>query len=845
MQQNSSPKLTPLMQQYWEIKSAHNDKIVLFRMGDFFEMFHRDAELAAPILGIALTSRNKKAADETPMCGVPHHAIGPQINKLLAAGHKVAICDQLEDPKQAKGIVKRGVTRILSPGVVYDPDTLDSLTPNYLASFDDEVVAFLDVSSGEAFYYSVREWPEAAKLFKVLRPVELVFGEGALTSEKQSDLSDLDCLKTEFAIVKEKLEHLPANLPQPCLRLLAYSTYLQGADTLKVISDFEKRELLNRLEVSPTVIRHLEIFETTKGEARGSLFTSINRCKSSAGARLLKQWLSFPLAQKTAIETRLNHVQFYFEQKQLLEQIRAKLGSLGDIERRLGKIANPSCHPRDLIALADSLQTGVEASLLAKHKNWSQPALEKSISLSQKILQTIVEEPPAQIKNGGIIRAGTDGTLDELIDLSTNSQTKVLELEAREKELTGISSLKIRFNSIFGYYIEITHTHKSKVPTDRYERKQTLANAERYTTPELSEIEQKVLTAQARRVELELAIFEDMRREIQGSALQLLTLAREWAELDVLTSYAWIAIEQNYVRPQFNEMGDLRVEGSRHPVVEQSLKLPFVANSLNLPAHHCLLLTGPNMAGKSTLMRQVAITSLMAQSGGFVPAVHAVLPIFDRFFTRIGASDFLSEGLSTFMVEMQETAEMLHHATARSLVILDEVGRGTSTYDGMSLAQAILEHLLSSTKAMVLFATHYHELTTLVQQFPQVHNAHMAIHERNGQITFLHSLVAGAANKSYGIHVANLAGIPKQVTSRAQSILKNLEKKSQSVTDRAASGQMGLFELAPEKEIEFVENPESAKIRSEISELNLTQMTPLAALNWIAKWQEEVKSSQQ
>ena len=823
------------MQQYWEIKAAHNDKVVLFRMGDFFEMFHRDAEIAAPILGIALTSRDKKAEVQTPMCGVPHHSIGPQINKLLAAGYRVAICDQLEDPKLAKGLVKRGVNRILTPGVVYDPDTLDSLTPNYLASFDKEVVAFLDVSSGEAFYYNVREWSEALKLIKILRPAEIVLDPESTSAENKSELAQVGSLMTEFA---NQLPQAVSEQPKACSLLLSYTAHLQGAASLALMPIFEKRDLLNRLEISPTVIRHLEVFETTKGEARGSLFHSINRCKSSAGARLLKQWLSFPLAQKQAIENRLDHVQFYFEQSPLLEQIRQKLGALGDIERRLGKIANPSCHPRDLIALAESLQTGVAASVLAKHKNWSKPALEKALKIASQILQTIVDEPPSQIKNGAIIRSGTDGTLDELIDLSTNSQTKVLELEAREKELTGISSLKVRFNSVFGYYIEITHTHKSKVPTDRYERKQTLANAERYTTPELSEIEQKVLTAQARRVELELAIFEDLRRQIQSSALELLTLAREWAELDVLTSFAWIAIEQNYSRPSFNDVGNLRLEGSRHPVVEQSLKIPFVANSLELKAHHCLLLTGPNMAGKSTLMRQVAITSLMAQAGGFVPALRADLPIYDRFFTRIGASDFLSEGLSTFMVEMQETAEMLHNASARSLVILDEVGRGTSTYDGMSLAQAILEHLLGSTQAMVLFATHYHELTTLVQQFPQVHNAHMAIHEKSGQITFLHSLVPGAANKSYGIHVANLAGIPKQVTARAQTILKSLEKKSQSVVGDSLSGQLGLFEssaIAP-----MVEDPAISLFKDEINSLNLSQMTPLAALNLIANWKDRL-----
>lgn len=832
-------KLTPLMQQYWDIKAAHTDKIVLFRMGDFFEMFHDDAVTAAPVLGIALTARNKKAADETPMCGVPHHSIAGSINKLLQNGFKVAICDQIEDPKLAKGLVKRAVTRVLTPGIVYDPETLDQTTPNYLASFDARAVSFLDTTTGEAFFFKVKDEVRRDQLIRSLQPVEIVLPTSSLKTYKTSQ--DVEPVLSAHESFVEPIR----DWPESALRLLDYVTKMQGERILETIAPFEARELLDRMELPATAIRHLEIFETNKGEPRGSLFHAINRCRTSSGARLLKQWLQFPLSHPDAIETRLTHVERWISNQADLKALRDVLGGLGDVQRRLGKLSHPTCNARDLQALSESLKAGLEVCRIASHLDWKTDLCSVAFDVSDEIDRLIADEPPIQLKAGGVIRKGVNRELDELIELSTNSHQLIVDLENRERELTGISSLKVRFNNVFGYYIEITNTHKSRVPKERYERKQTLANAERYITKELEELEQKVLSAQAKRLELETKIFGDLVNRALSEGRNLLKLASLWAEVDVISSFAWLAIEQNYCRPTFAESGALYLGASRHPVIEQTLKLPFVANNVALGKSGCLLLTGPNMAGKSTLMRQVAIAALLAQIGSFVPAREARLPIFDRIFTRIGASDFLSEGLSTFMVEMKETAEMLENATENSLVILDEVGRGTSTYDGMSLAQAILEYLLEHRQSMTLFATHYHELTELAASFPQLVNGHMSIHEKNGEITFLHQLVRGPANKSYGIHVGKLAGLPAQVTRRAGALLKKLEgdRHAFEVSQMSMLGKLDRLEDDNEAEIEpkFEPlSPETQMALEEIRGLDLGGITPLEALNRIARWQQSL-----
>jgi DNA mismatch repair protein MutS len=821
-QQMNAEKLTPLMRQYWEIKSLHQDKILLFRMGDFFEMFYDDAVKAAPILGIALTSRNKKSQDDTPMCGMPHHSVAGPINKLLAHGLKVAICDQLEDPKLAKGIVKRGVTRILTPGMVYDADTLDGTKPHYLASFDEETVAFLDITTGDAFYFSINSSAEAFKILSVVNVAELVTDNSEIQAELLADLRGVTVTK------HEELHQVDEVKSKAAARLLSYVSSLGNQDILRTVKPFVARNFLSRMGISGTVFKHLEVFATYKGESQGSLFNALNRTSTSAGARMLRHYLSFPLADKASIEDRLNSIEKWVLQPGETKIIRQILAQMGDIERRLGKINLPTCNARDLLALAQSIHSGADSLKAARLYNEQDSQL---VNLAQKIEAMILEEPPISTRQGYMIRTGVSPELDELIMLSTQSQDLLLAMETKEKEQTGISSLKIRYNNVFGYYIEITNTHKDKVPA-RYNRKQTLANAERYCTEELIELERKVLSAQSKRNDLEYEYFEELRRTVLAKATELLNFANNCSQLDVSTALAWLAIEQNYVRPKFSTSAGVQLKASRHPVVEQVVRSQFIANDIEISEQHCLLLTGPNMAGKSTLMRQVALISLMAQIGSYVPAQSATLPIFDAIFTRIGASDQISEGLSTFMVEMVESAQMLKSATSKSLVILDEVGRGTSTFDGMALAQSILEYLLTEIRSITLFATHYHELTSLREGLPQIINAHMSVSEKSGEIRFLHTLAKGPALKSYGVHVAQLAGLPSSITQRAKNLLKEMESKKVKV-----SSQMTLDFAATE--VESI--PDSQKdVLAQLLAAKVNEMTPMDALMRLSKWQSTI-----
>ncbi len=830
--------LTPLMAQYWDVKSAHADKVVLFRMGDFFEMFHSDAETAAPVLGIALTARNKEASDKIPMCGVPHHSIANSINKLLSHGFKIAICDQIEDPKLAKGLVKRAVTRILSPGMVYDPDTLDGARPHYVACLDDKSVSFLDATAGEAFYFLIADPVKRARLILSLHPVEIVVSQQHRDEVSAKSLTHGMTVSLHEDLGGDEVRTLSAGGPESARRLLSYAVHMQGAKILETVLPFERRDLSDRMDLPATALLHLEIFATYKGDLKGSLFQAINRCKTSSGSRMLRERLQFPLSDIASIERRLGEVDSWRKDVSRLQSLRSTLAGLGDVQRRLGKLSSPSVNPRDLQALGESLKVGVQIAAMTPDRPWR--GLQLAQDLATEIEKTIEAEPPVLLKNGGVIRRGVNPDLDFLIELSTNSSELILQLEASERAKTQIPSLKIRFNNVFGYFIEVTHTHKDKIPRDRYERKQTLANAERYMTAELSELETKVLSAQSRRIELETQIFHALVERSLKQSRELLRLANAWAEIDVDSALAWISLEQDYCRPHFTSDRGLAICGLRHPVIEQALSIPFTANDLTLQKSHALLLTGPNMAGKSTLMRSVAIAAILAQMGSFVPAKEAKLPLFERVSTRIGASDSLSEGLSTFMVEMKETAELLKTANQNSLVVLDEIGRGTSTYDGMSLAQAILENLLDERGAMVLFATHYHELTQLTERYPQLHSGHMRIHEKNGDVTFLHQLTAGPANKSYGIHVAKLAGLPSSVTVRAAGVLKKLEAGAQF-----DSPQLSLIEALTPAQAEAENALTQSKlavfeVASDIKGLELSSMTPLEALNRIAKWQQSL-----
>ncbi|MBX2986426.1 MAG: DNA mismatch repair protein MutS [Bdellovibrionaceae bacterium] len=814
------------MKQYWDIKTLHQDKILLYRMGDFFEMFFDDAVKAAPVLGIALTQRNKKGGDETPMCGMPHHSIAGSINKLLAAGFKVAICDQIEDPKQAKGLVRRAVTRVLTPGMVYDLETLDGGRAHYIVSFDEAHVSFLDTTTGEAFWIPAVDKAARRRYLEVMPLAEMV-----LPSDADSEGETTVMVSRHDQLADAGHELLRQGAPPSAARLLSYVESLSGGEALKILRPFSERRLQSRLNLSPTVVRHLEIFQTYKGEGPGSLLHSIDRTRTSAGHRLLRQWLSFPLTDKAEIGARWDAVEAWRKRPADLKKVREILGQMGDLERRLGKVPQPTCNGRDLLSLAHSIEAGLSSLSFAGTGIDAELA-----TLIGRVNSTLVEEPPLSTKQGHLVRRGVSPELDEVIELSTDAHSLLARMEAEERERTGISSLKIRYNNVFGYYIEITNTHKDKAPA-RYQRKQTLANAERYCTEELLDLERKVLSAQTRRNEMESEIFEALRRDVLSRGSRILELAKQCSELDVVTALAWLSLERHYCRPTFSADGAIRLRASRHPVVEQSVGRDFVANDVDIGAHHCLLLTGPNMAGKSTLMRQIALTVLLAQMGSFVPALSAEVPLTDAIFTRIGASDQLSEGLSTFMVEMTETAAMLKNATVNSLVVLDEVGRGTSTFDGMCLAQAILEHLLSEVRCLTCFATHYHEITALDRLWPQILNAHMTVSEKSGEIRFLHTLEKGPATKSYGIQVADLAGLPASVTKRAKQLLRDIEGRSA----QGGAQQMSLLD-APrafeEPAVDLEKQRALDKLVSELRSLSIPNLTPLDALNRLAHLHE-------
>lgn len=819
-------KLTPLMQQYWDIKNHHQDKVLLFRMGDFFEMFHEDAIIAAPILNIALTQRNKKSDDETPMCGVPHHSVATPISKLLKAGHKVAICDQVEDPKEAKGLVKRAVTQILTPGMVFDPESLEAGASNYICCFDSKTVSFLEASTHEAFYFNYQSQHQLLNLIETLNPAEL------LLDSRQKAM--LQSLKSGFLVWHVTL--LEEEVKNSQDELLSYVKKLQPELSLEF--KFSQKLTSNNLEISPTVIRNLELFKTYSGEKKGSFFHAVNRCKTSMGARKLKSWIQFPLIDPVEIEKRHNCVEHFVQNMSELKLVRESLSKMYDIERRLAKIESRQATPLDLVSLKDSLLAGLRAhkeSLnMPYNLNYSVDVINSVISDIDKI---IAEEPPSQMKNGGYIKKGVYSELDEYIEYDEKAQEKLRELEERERSETGISTLKIRHNNVFGYYIEVTKVHSDKVPP-HYHRKQTLTNAERYIHEELKKIEEKIFSSKSKRLSLEQKIFDDLKAKVLACSEQLLMAASDWAFIDVMSSFAWLSIEFNYSRPIFDK--NINLKANRHPVVEQFSKSQFVSNDFIFNKSDCLLLTGPNMAGKSTFMRQLALTVIMAQMGCFVPCAEASLPIFHHIFTRIGAADNLAEGLSTFMVEMQEASEILDRCDENSLVILDEIGRGTSTYDGMSLAQSILEHLVKHKKPLVLFATHYHELTNLSTQWPQVHNAHMSIKDSGDGLEFLYKLEKGPANKSYGIHVAELAGLPKSVVKRAKKVLEQLESFSGS-----SNGQMSFLEM-PSADT-GVKTDDAAEelirlkpIEQDLKKISLQQMTPLDALNTIAKWQQDL-----
>ncbi len=860
------------MRQYLDAKRQHRDAILLFRMGDFYEMFFEDAIVASRVLELTLTSRAKDASGTAiPMCGMPFHAVDGYIARLVRQGYRVAICDQVEDPKKAKGVVKREVTRVISPGTFTDAAYLDAREPAFLAAITALPgprvgLAVIDVSTGE---FSAAEWEGAsaasavAAEVSVLRPRELLIADDVadvsawvppLVSPRVTRLEGwhfdpararevlLDQVRAA-SLAAHGLDDAPA-ATAAAGAIVGYLRETQKVD-LAHVRDISRRVTTDGLLIDPVTLRHLNVIEGVDGGRAGSLLDEIDRTATSMGGRLLRAWLIRPLVALARIQDRLDAVEDFAFRSTERAKLRDLLKGMHDLERLVARVSLGTAGPRDLVALRQSLtllprlrailtpiQAPLVLSLLAE--------LDDLVDVRDAIERTLVDEPPALARDGGVIRDGVDAEIDELRAISRGGKTAIAAMEEAERARTGIASLKIRYNRVFGYYIEVTKANLANIPAD-YIRKQTIAGGERYITSALKEYEDKVLHADERLVVRELELFEALRARVAGEAPRVLDTARSVAALDVLAALADTAAAGNYTKPHLHDGDEFSAVDARHPVVERHVASAFVPNdvSLNGSSRQLVILTGPNMGGKSTFLRQTALLAVLAQAGAFVPARRAKLSIVDRIFARVGASDNIARGQSTFMVEMQETAAILHAATSRSLVILDEIGRGTATFDGLSLAWAVAEHLATSDRARpkTIFATHYHELTDLADAIPGVVNFHVAAREFKDDIVFLHKVVDGRSDRSYGIQVARLAGLPPAVVARATTILRSLEqdelqrggRPALSGAPPPAQAQLGLFQAPPET------HPVVERLR----QLNLDRLTPLEALNLLAELAKE------
>jgi DNA mismatch repair protein MutS len=857
---------TPMMRQYLEIKSGYPDAILFFRMGDFYEMFLDDALLASRILDIALTSRNKVSGDEIPFCGVPFHSAAPYIARLIETGHKVAICEQVEDPKQAKGIVRREVVRVVTPGLLIETESLLPDENNYLLAFcrgtaERWGVAWLDLSTGEFRVTELGGAQAAVAEAVCVNPREVLLPDGLELETLPADLCaflaerivsrvpawvlERDYATTllcgQFGAASAEALGLDA-MPTGLMAAGAALYYLREnrKSAIPHIRDIKVYERTEHLALDPATRRNLEITATmAEGKKGGSLLGCLDRTATAMGARRLKQWLNYPLVGLEPIRQRLDAVEELLEAASLREELTERLQEIADLERLNGRIGMASAGGRDLRALHDSLQhlpillerlASLQAPLLCSLAATIDPLAD----IRALVERGIVETPPFSLREGGIIAPCYNTELDELRSISSEGKGFIARLEAQEKARTGISTLKIRYNRVFGYSIEITKSNLANVPPD-YIRRQTLANAERFVTSELKNYEEKVLGAEERICELEYTLFQEIREQVAARADRICRTADGLAVLDVLISLAEVASERNYCKPLVDESDVIEIKDGRHPVIEaMRLGERFVPNDTRLDAdeNQILMITGPNMAGKSTYMRQVALITLMAQAGSFVPATAARIGIADRIFTRVGAGDNLARGQSTFMLEMMEAAGILRNATPRSLIVMDEIGRGTSTFDGVSIAWACAEYLhdTPSCRARTLFATHYHELTELATTRERIKNYTVAVREWNDQVIFLRTIIPGGASHSYGIQVARLAGMPADVIERAKEILANLESgefeegaprlaKSSKKPPRGPSPQFSLFETSEDQ------------LRQRLKKINIASLTPLEALN--------------
>lgn len=863
---------TPLMKQYNEIKKDYEDSILFFRLGDFYEMFFEDAVKASKELGLTLTSRNKEKDANVPLAGVPYHSASSYITKLVSKGYKVAICEQVEDPKSAKGIVKREVVKVVTPGTVVDVDSLDSKSNNYLLSIreaDGKIgIAYIDITTGEFKVTEIEKEKEYSKLFNELNKIEpkeiLLLDSFYEDVREQIDdyvqknqasvsivgktrdgnkflMDYFGVISLESYGIKDKKAVIGA-----AAMALDYAQTMQLENELTV----EKIEFLNTsnyAEINSITRKNLELTKNQREKTvYGSLLWVLDRCKTSMGTRLLKRYINNPLLNVKEIEKRQKDVQYFIDNILIREDLKEKLDNVYDLERLLGKIIFGNENGKDLLALKNTLKSSIEIMNILKETNFFEEInVKKLYDVYVLIDESIDEDAPFTVREGGMIKRGYNQELDEIHQIMNSGKDFLLEIEQREKEATGIKNMKIKYNKVFGYFIEVTKSNLDLVP-ETYTRKQTLANAERFITPELKKYEDTIINSKAKISDLEYYLFKEISAQVKDERNILTNLAEKLAYLDVIVSFATIAIENDYVKPEMSENSDiLEIVEGRHPVVEKLIgRSDFIANSTKLKEkERFVVLTGPNMSGKSTYMKQVALISIMAQVGSYVPAKEAKLSIVDKYLTRIGASDDILSGQSTFMVEMSEVSNILNNATEKSLIILDEVGRGTSTFDGVSIATAISIYIHNEIKAKTIFATHYHELTDLENKFDDIVNYRIEVNEKDGKVMFLRNIVKGGADKSYGIEVAKLAGLPKEILKESKKILKRLEQKKELIEKTVNVHQLSLFgenlgfdDDEDEKKKEADEKMEvMSDIIDEIEEKDINNITPMEALKFLSE----------
>ncbi|MEZ5312997.1 MAG: DNA mismatch repair protein MutS [Thermoanaerobaculia bacterium] len=863
-------ELTPMLRHYLELKATVPDAFLFYRMGDFYELFFDDAREVAALLDLTLTARQKGTENEAPMCGVPHHAVDGYIARLIRMGRKVAVCDQMEDPAQAKGLVKRAITRVVSPGTISDPELLDGAEVALLGALlwqgGSGAAAFLDLSTGRFFVRRLESENACLNELELLRPGELLFDPEELPAAIGDQITRQVACRGEIDRWLEAPEPAAKRLQRQfgtatlrgfgledgelavraAAAVLSYAESTQQKE-LAHVREIELREPLERLAIDATTLANLEVLERQRASEKGrTLLSAIDRTATAPGARLVRDWLRRPLRQASAIEARFEAVEVLQREPELRSAVRDGLEGMVDFERLATRAVLGTLSPREAAALRDGLGRlpMLFTTLAASRSRLFADAArtDRCTALRERLERELEEAPAPNVEEGRVIRAGVDPTLDENRSLGTDAKSHILEMEERERRRTGISSLKIRYNRVFGYSIEVTRANQAAVPDD-YIRRQTLANAERYVTPELKELEERILQAEELRLRLERKLYEALRAAVAEAASGLQALGRAIATIDVLASFAEVAALRGYVRPRLGEPGSgLRITEGRHPVLDLVLGDAFVPNDLELDpdSSQIVLLTGPNMGGKSTYLRQTALLVLLAQAGSFVPAASAEIGLVDRIFSRVGASDDLARGESTFMVEMIETSNILRFASAQSLVILDEVGRGTATFDGLSIAWAIVEHLHETVQPLTLFATHYHELTELADLLPRVVNRTMAVKEWEDRIVFLRRVLPGTADKSYGIHVAKLAGLPQSVLQRANQVLANLEAQELGPDGRPRIAQGELPDDARTPQLPLFHSP-SEVVADLLREVEIERLSPLAALNLLASLKDRLR----